>query len=60
MKQESLSGSFTDRITLRSGSINNDGSVDFQVTVDIEASPEIVWGVMSDAERWHEWTPSVR
>jgi len=60
LKQESLSGLFTDRITLRPGSINNDGSVDFQVTVDIQASPEIVWGVMSDAERWHEWTPSVR
>ena len=34
--------------------------VDFQVSVDIAAPPDIVWAVMEDAERWHEWTPSVR
>jgi uncharacterized membrane protein len=34
--------------------------VDFQVSVEIDAPPETVWSVMSDAERWHEWTPSVR
>ena len=31
----------------------------FEVTVDIAAPPDIVWAIMSDAERWHEWTPSV-
>jgi uncharacterized protein YndB with AHSA1/START domain len=32
---------------------------DFSISVDIKASPERVWAVMSDGERWHEWTPSV-
>ena len=34
--------------------------MDFQIAVDIAAPPGLVWAVMSDAERWHEWTPSVR
>jgi len=34
--------------------------VDFQIAVEIGAPPEIVWAVMADVERWHEWTPSVR
>lgn len=33
---------------------------DFRIEVDIAAAPESVWAVMSDVERWHEWTPSVR
>jgi len=31
----------------------------FSISVDVKASPERVWEVLSDAERWHEWTPSV-
>lgn len=31
----------------------------FSISVDVKASPERVWEVMIDAERWHEWTPSV-
>ena len=32
---------------------------DFSISVDVNAPPERVWAVMADAERWHEWTPSV-
>lgn len=34
--------------------------MDFQIAVEIAAPPDVVWSVMEDAERWHEWTPSVR
>lgn len=32
---------------------------DFSIQVEIAASPARVWEVMSDGERWAEWTPSV-
>lgn len=31
----------------------------FETTIDIDASPARVWALMSDIERWHEWTPSI-
>jgi hypothetical protein len=29
-------------------------------SIEIEASPEVVWRVFSQVERWPVWTPSVR
>ena len=34
--------------------------MDFGISVDIAATPDRVWAVMSDIEKWHEWTPSVK
>lgn len=31
----------------------------FTISIDIGAPPGRVWEVMSDTDRWHEWTPSV-
>ena len=31
----------------------------FSVTAEIAAPAARVWGVMSDVDRWHEWTPSI-
>ena len=31
----------------------------FTAEVKIDASPSRVWDVLSDVERWHEWTPSI-
>jgi uncharacterized membrane protein len=33
--------------------------VEYQVSIDIDAPADAVWPVMSDGERWHEWTASV-
>ena len=32
----------------------------FSISIDITAPPARVVEVMTDVERWHEWTPSVR
>jgi uncharacterized protein YndB with AHSA1/START domain len=31
----------------------------FSITTDIEAPPEVVFAVLSEIERWPEWTPTV-
>ncbi len=31
----------------------------FSISVEIRASPDRVWGVLYDIERWPEWTPTV-
>ena len=31
----------------------------FSISTDIQAPTDRVWDVMSDVERWHEWTPSI-
>ncbi len=31
----------------------------FSISVEIPATPSIVWSVMADVERWPEWTASI-
>ena len=31
----------------------------FEITTNIKTSPEVVWAVLTDVERWPEWSPSM-
>ncbi|HEY7769356.1 SRPBCC family protein [Longimicrobium sp.] len=31
----------------------------FTITSEVEAPPDVVFAVLSEVERWHEWTPTV-
>ena len=33
--------------------------MEFRKSIDIDAPSDVAWAVMSDGERWHEWTASV-
>lgn len=39
--------------------VRKDAGVEQSITVEIEASPERVWEVLADVERWSEWTETV-
>jgi hypothetical protein len=39
--------------------VNPVNKIHFKTTIDISAPPAKVWAVMSDIERWHEWTASI-
>src|SRR5215831_439562 len=32
----------------------------FQIQIEIDASPDRVWAIVRDVERWPEWTPTVK
>jgi len=31
----------------------------FSITTDVDAPPAVVFAVLNEVERWHEWTPTV-
>ena len=33
--------------------------MDYEFSVEIDAAPDEVWKVLTDVERWPEWTPSM-
>ena len=38
---------------------NGDGGLRVEHAIHIDASPDVVWEVTRDVERWPEWTPTV-
>ena len=33
--------------------------MEFSITTDVDASADVVFAVLTDVERWSEWTPTV-
>jgi carbon monoxide dehydrogenase subunit G len=33
--------------------------MEFSITTEVDAPSEVVFAVLSEVERWHEWTPTV-
>jgi uncharacterized membrane protein len=34
--------------------------MEYRTSIEIDAPPETVWGVLTDLERWPEWTKSIQ
>jgi hypothetical protein len=34
--------------------------MDYEHTIEVDAAPDRIWAIMSDVERWPEWTGSMR
>jgi uncharacterized protein YndB with AHSA1/START domain len=47
------------RLLDASSPIQQGAAMQVSVTIDIDAAPERVWEVLSDVERWPEWTQSM-
>jgi uncharacterized protein YndB with AHSA1/START domain len=42
------------------GIVSWEAIVDYELSTTIDASPEYVWTVLTDIERWPQWTASMK
>src|SRR5688500_1789373 len=38
---------------------DREARMEFSITTEVDAPPEVVFAVLSEVEHWHEWTPTV-